>query len=88
MGRVSSLPLVSSTYGLVLGAYCSTRDHHPVLASVCRAAERGVWALTSVAMTTAQPLIGRLEPQRKRERTRLNRFSPVDSDPCNLSPSS
>ncbi|XP_056431269.1 perilipin-2-like isoform X2 [Gadus chalcogrammus] len=63
MGRVSSLPLVSSTYGLVLGAYCSTRDHHPVLASVCRAAERGVWALTSVAMTTAQPLIGRLEPQ-------------------------
>ncbi|CAL8385382.1 unnamed protein product [Arctogadus glacialis] len=63
MGRVSSLPLVSSTYGLVLGAYCSTRDHHPVLASVCHAAERGVRALTSVAMTTAQPLIGRLEPQ-------------------------
>ena len=76
MGRVSSLPLVSSAYSLVLGAYCSTRDHHPVLASVCHTAERGVRALMSVAMTTAQPLIGRLQPQRK-QRTRLDRFSPT-----------
>ena len=65
MGRVSSLPLVSSTYHLVLQAYRSTRDHHPVLASVCHAAERGVQVLTSVAVTTALPLMDRLEPQRK-----------------------
>ncbi|KAK0149406.1 Perilipin-2 [Merluccius polli] len=61
--RVTSLPLVSSTYGLVCSVYCTTRDHHPYLRSVCQAAEQGVRAITSVAMTTALPVIGKLQPQ-------------------------
>ncbi|KAJ3585442.1 hypothetical protein NHX12_014161 [Muraenolepis orangiensis] len=61
--RVTSLPLVSSTYGLVCSVYRTTRDHNPYLRTVCQAAEQGVRAITSVAMTTALPIIGRLEPQ-------------------------
>ncbi|CAL8327512.1 unnamed protein product [Lota lota] len=63
MGRVTSLPLVSSTYGLVCSVYWTTRDHHPYLRSVCHAAEQGVRVITSVAMTTALPILGKLEPQ-------------------------
>ncbi|KAG7256423.1 hypothetical protein CRUP_019119 [Coryphaenoides rupestris] len=63
VARVSSLPLVSSTYGLVYSVYCTTRDHNPYLRSVCQAAEQGVRAITSVAVTTAMPIIGKLEPQ-------------------------
>ncbi|XP_029975416.1 perilipin-2 [Salarias fasciatus] len=61
--RVSSLPLVSSTYSLVSSVYSNTKDHHPYIRTVCEAAEQGVRTITSVALTTASPIIGKLEPQ-------------------------
>ncbi|XP_042256533.1 perilipin-2 [Thunnus maccoyii] len=61
--RVTSLPLVSSTYGLVSSVYSNTKGTHPYIKSVCEAAEQGVWTITSVALTTASPIIDKLEPQ-------------------------
>lgn len=63
--RVTSLPLVSSTYSLVFSIYSTTKDHHPYIKSVCEAAEQGVRTITSVALTTASPIINKLEPQSK-----------------------
>ncbi|XP_072232595.1 perilipin-2 [Leuresthes tenuis] len=61
--RVTSLPLVSSTCSLVFSAYSNTKDNHPYIRTVCEAAEQGVRTITSVAFTTASPIIGKLEPQ-------------------------
>ncbi|XP_071333763.1 perilipin-2 [Trachinotus anak] len=61
--RVTSLPLVSSTYGLVSSVYSNTKDTHPYIKTVCEAAEQGVRTITSVALTTASPIMGKLEPQ-------------------------
>lgn len=60
---MTSLPLVSSTYGLVSSAYSTTKDTHPYIRSVCEAAEQGVRTITSVAVITASPIIGKLELQ-------------------------
>lgn len=61
--RVTSLPLVSSTYGLVSSVYTNTKDTHRYIRTVCEAAEQGVRTITSVALTTASPIIDKLEPQ-------------------------
>ncbi|XP_031233665.1 perilipin-2 isoform X2 [Mastomys coucha] len=61
--RVANLPLVSSTYDLVSSAYVSTKDQYPYLRSVCEMAEKGVKTVTSVAVTSALPIIQKLEPQ-------------------------
>ncbi|XP_003407390.2 perilipin-2 isoform X1 [Loxodonta africana] len=61
--RVANLPLVSSTYDLVFSAYISTKDQHPYLKSVCEIAEKGMKTITSVAVTSALPIIQKLEPQ-------------------------
>lgn len=61
--RVANLPLVSSTYDLVSSAYVSTKDQHPYLRSVCEMAEKGVKTVTSAAVTSALPIIQKLEPQ-------------------------
>uniref|UniRef100_A0A8C5NZ90 Perilipin n=1 Tax=Jaculus jaculus TaxID=51337 RepID=A0A8C5NZ90_JACJA len=61
--RVANLPLVSSTYDLVSSTYISTKDHYPCLKSVCEMAEKGVKTMTSVAVTSALPIIHKLEPQ-------------------------
>lgn len=61
--RVANLPLVSSTYDLVSWAYISTKDQYPCLKSVCEMAEKGVKTITSVAVTSALPIIQKLEPQ-------------------------
>ncbi|XP_048359846.1 perilipin-2 isoform X2 [Sphaerodactylus townsendi] len=63
VSRVASLPLVSSTYDMVSSAYINTKDNHPYLKSVCEIAEKGVKTITAVAMTSALPIIQRLEPQ-------------------------
>lgn len=65
MSRVANLPLVSSTYDMVSTAYITTKDNHPYLKSVCEIAEKGVRTITSVAMTSAMPIIQKLEPQSK-----------------------
>ncbi|KAG8006226.1 Perilipin-2 [Nibea albiflora] len=61
--RVTSLPLVSSTYGLVSSVYSNTKDNHPYIKTVCEAAEQGVRSITSVVFTTASPIIDKLELQ-------------------------
>ncbi|KAM4848771.1 perilipin-2 [Urocitellus parryii] len=61
--RVANLPLVSSTCDLVSSAYVSTKDQYPYLKSVCEMAEKGVKTMTSVAVTSALPIIQKLEPQ-------------------------
>ncbi|XP_018093600.2 uncharacterized protein LOC494638 isoform X2 [Xenopus laevis] len=61
--RIINLPLVSSTYDLVSSAYTSTKENHPYLKSVCDVAEKSVKSITSVALTSAMPIIHRLEPQ-------------------------
>ncbi|NXX98198.1 PLIN2 protein, partial [Centropus bengalensis] len=65
VSRVVNLPLVSSTYDMVSTAYITTKDNHPYLKSVCEIAEKGVKTITSVAMTSAMPIIQKLEPQSK-----------------------
>ncbi|XP_066434961.1 perilipin-2-like [Eleutherodactylus coqui] len=61
--RLVNLPLVSSTCDLVSSAYVTTKDNHPYLKSVCEVAESSVRSITSVAMSNAEPLLQRLEPQ-------------------------
>ncbi|NXF99095.1 PLIN3 protein, partial [Sakesphorus luctuosus] len=61
--RVANLPLVSSAYDMVSSAYTSTKQSHPYVRSVCDAAEKGVKTLTAAAVSGAQPLLTRLEPQ-------------------------
>ncbi|XP_070849238.1 perilipin-2 [Chaetodon trifascialis] len=61
--RVTSLPLVSSTYDLVSSMYTSTKDNHPYIKTVCEVAEQGVRNISSVVFTTASPIIDKLEPQ-------------------------
>ncbi|XP_052558761.1 perilipin-3-like isoform X2 [Tympanuchus pallidicinctus] len=63
VGRVASLPLVSSACGIVSSAYSSTKKNHPYICSVCDAAEKGVRTLTAVAVSGAQPILTKLEPQ-------------------------
>ncbi|KAM7023706.1 perilipin-3-like isoform 1-T2 [Acridotheres tristis] len=61
--RVANLPLVSSAYDMVSSAYTCTKESHPYMRSVCDAAEKGVRTLTAAAVSGAQPLLTRLEPQ-------------------------
>ncbi|NXG78426.1 PLIN3 protein, partial [Baryphthengus martii] len=61
--RVANLPLVSSAYDMVSTAYTSTKESHPYVKTVCDAAEKGVKTLTAAAVSGAQPLLTRLEPQ-------------------------
>ncbi|NXA02147.1 PLIN3 protein, partial [Nesospiza acunhae] len=61
--RVANLPLLSSAYDMVSSAYTCTKESHPYVRSVCDAAEKGVKTLTAAAVSGAQPLLTRLEPQ-------------------------
>ncbi|XP_064493489.1 perilipin-3-like isoform X1 [Pseudopipra pipra] len=61
--RVANLALVSCACGAVAAAYASTKESHPCVRSVCQAAEKGVKTLTAAAVSGAQPLLTRLEPQ-------------------------
>ncbi|NXC06048.1 PLIN3 protein, partial [Orthonyx spaldingii] len=63
VSRVANLALVSCACGAVASAYACTKESHPCLRSVCAAAENGVKTLTAAAVSGAQPLLTRLEPQ-------------------------
>ena len=60
---MANLPLVSSAYGMVSTAYASTKESHPYVKSVCDVAEKGVRTLTAAAVSGAQPILTKLEPQ-------------------------
>ncbi|XP_059774684.1 perilipin-3 [Balaenoptera ricei] len=61
--RVAGMPLISSTCHMVSAAYVSTKESHPHVKTVCDAAEKGVKTLTAVAVSGAQPILSKLEPQ-------------------------
>nr|XP_033805921.1 perilipin-2-like isoform X2 [Geotrypetes seraphini] len=61
--RVVNLPLVSSTCAMVLSAYTSTKENHPYLKSACEVAEKRLKIITAVALTSAKPVIQKLEPK-------------------------
>ncbi|NXR72501.1 PLIN3 protein, partial [Pycnonotus jocosus] len=63
VSRVAELALVSCACGAVASAYGRTKQSHPCVRSVCDAAEKGVKTLTAAAVSGAQPLLTRLEPQ-------------------------
>ncbi|XP_075707857.1 perilipin-2-like [Rhinoderma darwinii] len=48
---------------MVSSVYVNTRDNHPYLKSVCDVAEKSVRTITSVAVTSAMPILQKLEPQ-------------------------
>ena len=60
---MASLPLVSSACGMVSAAYACTKESHPYVQSVCDAAEKGVKTLAVAAVSGAQPILTKLEPQ-------------------------
>uniref|UniRef100_A0A8C9HNN7 Perilipin-3 n=1 Tax=Piliocolobus tephrosceles TaxID=591936 RepID=A0A8C9HNN7_9PRIM len=61
--RVASMPLISSTCDMVSAAYASTKESYPHVKTVCDAAEKGVRSLTAAAVSGAQPILSKLEPQ-------------------------
>lgn len=61
--RVTSLPLVSSAYDMVSSAYTSTKESHPYVKMVCDVAETGVKTIAAAAVSGAQPILTKLEPQ-------------------------
>ncbi|KAM8764429.1 perilipin-3 isoform 2-T3 [Rhynchonycteris naso] len=61
--RVANMPLISSTYNMVSAAYTSTKESHPHVKTVCDVAEKGVKTLTAAAVSGAQPILSKLEPQ-------------------------
>uniref|UniRef100_A0A8C8RY73 Perilipin n=1 Tax=Pelusios castaneus TaxID=367368 RepID=A0A8C8RY73_9SAUR len=61
--RVANLPLVSSAYDMVSTAYASTKESYPYVKSVCDVAEKGVKTITAAAVSGAQPILTKLEPQ-------------------------
>ncbi|XP_051876045.1 perilipin-2-like [Pristis pectinata] len=61
--RVAHLPLFNTAYNMVTSVYNSTKVNHPYLRSLCEATEKGVMAITAVAVTSAMPIFQKLEPQ-------------------------
>ncbi|NWV68221.1 PLIN1 protein, partial [Malurus elegans] len=61
--RVLQLPVVSSTCESLQRTYSSTKEAHPLMASVCQVYERGVQGAGALAMWGMEPVVRRLEPQ-------------------------
>ncbi|NXK44173.1 PLIN1 protein, partial [Chauna torquata] len=61
--RVLQLPVVSSTCESLQRTYASTKEAHPLMASVCEVYERGVQGASALAMWSVEPVVRRLEPQ-------------------------
>ncbi|KAM8804385.1 perilipin-1 [Eudromia elegans] len=61
--RVLQLPVVSSTCESLQRTYASTKEAHPLVASVCHVYERGVQGAGALAARGVRPVVRRLEPQ-------------------------
>ncbi|NXY45652.1 PLIN1 protein, partial [Ceuthmochares aereus] len=61
--RVLQLPVVSSTCESLQRTYASTKEAHPLMASVCEVYERGMQGAGALAMWSMEPVVRRLEPQ-------------------------
>ncbi|XP_012688117.2 perilipin-2 isoform X2 [Clupea harengus] len=63
VSRLTSLPLVSSTYDIMSKVYLQTKDQNTYLKTVLDVAELGVKTVTLVAMNSALPIIDILDPK-------------------------
>uniref|UniRef100_A0A452GQS0 Perilipin 2 n=1 Tax=Gopherus agassizii TaxID=38772 RepID=A0A452GQS0_9SAUR len=63
VGRVAGLPLVRSACEMASVSYEATKETHPAVKAVCEVAETGVRAITSAAITGAQPILDQLDSQ-------------------------
>ncbi|XP_048197889.1 perilipin-3 isoform X2 [Perognathus longimembris pacificus] len=61
--RVAAMPFISSTCDMVSAAYTSTKESYPPVKVVCDMAEKGIRTLTDAAVSGAQPILSKLEPQ-------------------------
>ncbi|KAM6294776.1 uncharacterized protein AAHN32_011362 [Aegotheles albertisi] len=61
--RVTSLPLLNSTFNLVSSAYNYTKETHPCLSGVCNVAETVAAVAVGSMVGGAQPILNQLEPQ-------------------------
>ncbi|NWX22255.1 PLIN1 protein, partial [Aegotheles bennettii] len=61
--RVLQLPVVSSTCESLQRTYVSTKEAHPLVASVCQVYERGVQGAGALALWSVEPVVRKLEPQ-------------------------
>lgn len=61
--RVLQLPVVSGTRECMQKTYNSTKDAHPLVASVCNAYEKGVQSASSLAAWGMEPVVRRLSTQ-------------------------
>lgn len=61
--RVLQLPVVSGTCECVQKTYNSTKEAHPLVASVCNAYEKGVQGASSLAAWSMEPVVRRLSTQ-------------------------
>lgn len=61
--RVLQLPVVSGTCACFQKTYTSTKEAHPLVASVCNAYEKGVQGAGSLAAWSMEPVVRRLSTQ-------------------------
>ncbi|XP_017372929.1 perilipin-1 isoform X3 [Cebus imitator] len=61
--RVLQLPVVSGTCECFQKTYTSTKEAHPLVASVCSAYEKGVQSAGSLAAWSMEPVVRRLSTQ-------------------------
>lgn len=61
--RVLQLPVVSGTRECFQKTYASTKEAHPLVASVCNAYEKGVQGASSLAAWGMEPVVRRLSTQ-------------------------
>lgn len=61
--RVLQLPVVSGTCECFQKTYNSTKESHPLVASVCNAYEKGVQGASNLAAWSMEPVVRRLSTQ-------------------------
>ncbi|KAM4832842.1 perilipin-1 isoform X3 [Urocitellus parryii] len=61
--RVMQLPVVSGTCECFQKTYTSTKEAHPLVASVCNAYEKGVQGASNLAAWSMEPVVRRLSTQ-------------------------
>ncbi|XP_077201633.1 perilipin-3-like [Paroedura picta] len=63
INKVAALPMVSAACEMVSATYSSAKESHPAIQAVCDMAETGVKTVATSAVSSAQPLLDKFEPQ-------------------------
>ncbi|XP_042332203.1 perilipin-1 isoform X1 [Sceloporus undulatus] len=61
--RILHLPVVNSACNSLRKTYATTKEAHPLMASLCSAYERGLQSASSLAAWSMRPVVQKLEPQ-------------------------